>query len=42
MNRIRLREMFWKFAVMRYDKLPFIDTLLFIIQDEYSGDTHEL
>ena len=42
MNHARLREMFWRNAVMRYDKANFVDTLLFIIQVEYSGETHEL
>tara|TARA_Y100000401_G_scaffold44143_1_gene33781 strand:+ start:29 stop:202 length:174 start_codon:yes stop_codon:yes gene_type:complete len=42
MSNFKLREMFWRNAVMRYDKANFIDTLLFIIQDEYSGEIHEL
>ncbi len=42
MSRARLKEMFWRNAVMRYDKANFVDTLLFIIQNEYSGETHEL
>ena len=42
MSNFKLREMFWRNAIMRYDKANFVDTLLFIIQDEYSGETHEL
>jgi hypothetical protein len=42
MSNFKLREMFWRNAVMRYDKANFVDTLLFIIQDEYSGEIHEL